>query len=98
MTHKLLSYQIEHVNSLAKSINSYKRALDASDTGTGKTYTTIGLCRKLKLKPFIICPKSVVSTWLNVLNFFGYNKLDYVLTTYNQILNMNIIDKHNIAT
>jgi superfamily II DNA or RNA helicase len=88
---KLLAYQIEHVNSLAKSINSYKRSLDASDTGTGKTYTTIALCRKLKLKPFIICPKSVVSTWSNVLDFFGYKKFDYVLTTYNQILNMNII-------
>jgi superfamily II DNA or RNA helicase len=93
MTNKLLSYQLEHVNSLATSIKKYKRALDASDTGTGKTYTTIALCKMLKLKPFIICPKSVVSTWINVLNFYEYNKFEYVLTTYNQILNHSLIKK-----
>ena len=37
MTDKLLDYQINHVESLVYSLTSYNRALDASDTGTGKT-------------------------------------------------------------
>jgi SNF2 family DNA or RNA helicase len=68
---KLLDYQIEHVNNLKATINTHKRALDASDTGTGKTYTSIALCIELGLKPLIICPLSVMSNWLVVLKYFG---------------------------
>src|SRR5581483_4208838 len=67
---KLLDYQIEHVKSLKKTIQSHQRALDASDTGTGKTYTSIALCIELGLKPLIICPTSVMSNWKNVLHYF----------------------------
>ncbi len=41
MEDKLLPYQIQHVNNLHNTLILHKRALDASDTGTGKTYTTI---------------------------------------------------------
>ncbi len=68
---KLLEYQIEHVNNLKATIQTHKRALDASDTGTGKTYTSIALCMELGLKPLIICPLSVMSNWSNVLKHFG---------------------------
>ena len=93
MENKLLSYQNVHVKSLGNSITKYHRALDASDTGTGKTYTTIALCRLLNLRPFIVCPKSVISTWQQVLTYFEYSKNQYDLTTYNQIINHKIIKK-----
>jgi superfamily II DNA or RNA helicase len=67
---KLLDYQIEHVDSLKKVIQSHGRALDASDTGTGKTYTSIALCLELGLKPLIVCPTSVINNWKTVLNYF----------------------------
>jgi hypothetical protein len=73
-----------------------KRALDASDTGTGKTYTTIYLCKKLNLTPFIVCPKSVVSTWLKVLHYFDYNDNEFILTTYNQLLKHHFIKQEKI--
>lgn len=93
MENKLLSYQNVHVKSLGNSITKHHRALDASDTGTGKTYTTIALCRLLNLRPFIVCPKSVISTWQQVLTYFEYSKNQYDLTTYNQIINHKIIKK-----
>jgi superfamily II DNA or RNA helicase len=97
LLNKLLPYQISHIHNLIDIINSNDRALDASDTGTGKTYTSIALCRLLNLKPFIICPKSVVQNWTEVLEYYDYiitnptnlqNPTNpYELTTYNQILN-----------
>jgi SNF2 family DNA or RNA helicase len=63
---KLLPYQVPHTYQLYESLKGTNCVLDASDTGTGKTYTTIALCDLLKLKPFIICPKSVINNWINV--------------------------------
>ena len=89
----LLPYQKEHVTNLTKTLNKYKRALDASDTGTGKTYTSITLCKILKLRPFIICPKSVVSNWVNVLEHYKYKKNEYDVITYNELINNKLIKK-----
>jgi len=82
---KLLSYQIQHVDNLVYSLGRYKRALDASDTGTGKTYSAIASAASLKLKPLIICPKSVISSWKQALDYF---KIDYYgVTNYELIKN-----------
>ena len=70
LTKKLLEYQIPHLMKLYNSLDKNNRAIDASDTGTGKTYTAIAVCKMLKCKPFIICPKSVVTNWINVCKYF----------------------------
>ena len=67
---KLLDFQIPHLIKLIKSIRNNDRALDASDTGTGKTYIGVALCIILGLRPLIICPKSVLTPWRKVLRFF----------------------------
>jgi hypothetical protein len=95
MEDKLLPYQVNHVNNLYNTMILNKRALDASDTGTGKTYTTIYLCKKLDLIPFIICPKSVISTWLKVLYYFDYADNEFILTTYNQVIKHNFLKKED---
>jgi len=41
---KLLLYQVKHVDNLICSLLSFERVLDAYDTGTGKTYTSIAAC------------------------------------------------------
>ena len=69
---KLLPYQHSHVDNIIKSLKKYKRALDASDTGTGKTYCSIAASKRLNLKPFIICPKSVIPDWFKVLKHFNH--------------------------
>lgn len=68
--HRLFPYQREHVAKLIAAIGDYNVALDTSDTGTGKTYTAAAVCAILGLRPLVICPKSVISTWYAVLAEF----------------------------
>jgi superfamily II DNA or RNA helicase len=82
---QLLDYQKPHVETLMKILNKHNRALDASDTGTGKTYSAVALCKELKLKPLIICPKSVIPDWLEVLTIF--NVANYGIANYELIKN-----------
>lgn len=82
---KLLSYQAEHVVHLVHSLKTHSRVLDASDTGTGKTYSAIAACIVLGYIPFIVCPKSVISSWINVLKFFDANY--YGITNYESLQN-----------
>lgn len=67
---KLLKYQVQHVDNLVYSLKTYNRALDASDTGTGKTFTASATAQQLKMRPFIICPKAVVPAWWDVMKNF----------------------------
>jgi superfamily II DNA or RNA helicase len=71
ITKKLLSFQVAHVYQLIEVLRVKNRVVDASDTGTGKTYCAIATCALLKLTPFIVCPKSVISNWVNVCKEFG---------------------------
>jgi len=81
----LLPYQIQHTDILSNSIVKHCRALDTSDTGTGKTFCAIALCKKLNLKPFIICPKAVINNWINVAKQFNVNIFGIV--NYESLLN-----------
>ncbi len=90
---KLLPYQIEHTNNLIHSIRTYNRVLDSSDTGTGKTYSSIAACIALGKKPLIICPKSVITSWKNVLKFFnlGY----YGVSNFESIQNCKMFTENS---
>jgi len=70
---KLLEYQQEHTNNLVRILTKNNTCLDASDTGTGKTYSAIAACYILKLQPIIFCPKSVIATWKKVAEYFDLN-------------------------
>jgi superfamily II DNA or RNA helicase len=70
---KLYPYQIGNVNNIIKIIKQNNAVLDASDTGTGKTYTAIAACSAMELRPVIICPRSVMSNWRNVCKIFDVN-------------------------
>lgn len=67
----LYTYQIPHTENLVRILQKNRYCLDASDPGTGKTYTAIALARELMLTPAIVCPLSVVPAWENVLKYFG---------------------------
>jgi SNF2 family DNA or RNA helicase len=71
----LISYQKDHTLSLIKIIKNNICALDASDTGTGKTYTCIATIKHFDFKPIIVCPKSVINVWKNVCKKFKVNPL-----------------------
>lgn len=82
---QLLPYQIQHTELLANAILKHSRALDTSDTGTGKTYCAVALCKKLNLQPFIICPKSVMTNWRDVCYQFNINV--YGIVNYETFIN-----------
>ena len=80
---KLLEYQQEHVNNIIRILNNNNCCLDASDTGTGKTYSAIASCVLLNIQPIIICPKSVIATWKSVSNYFELK--DPIIVNYETI-------------
>lgn len=82
---KLLDYQIEHAEKIKSAILKHSRAIDASETGTGKTYVSIFVCNKLNLTPFVICPKSVKNTWTTLLNEAGYKNNEYYVLNYESL-------------
>lgn len=71
ISNKLLVYQIDHTKNVISILSKNGAALDASSTGTGKTYTSIAVCAHLGYKPIIICPKSVISSWTKVCAMFN---------------------------
>lgn len=60
-----LSYQIEPIERHVKALKRFGSTLDASDTGTGKTYVALFVAKQLGVKPTIICPKAVIEQWKN---------------------------------
>lgn len=89
---KLLSYQIDHVNNLIRIITNNNAVLDSSDTGTGKTYSAIATCVILNKKPIIICPKSVMSSWLKVCKYFDITP--FFIVNYETIRQFKYYDKN----
>jgi superfamily II DNA or RNA helicase len=75
---KLLPYQITHVIKLCNIIQTKFIALDGSDTGVGKTYSALAIASQMKFKVIIICPKSIMLTWLKLSKSFKVDVLDVV--------------------
>lgn len=66
----LLPYQVSHASAICAAIYKHNSALDASDTGTGKTYCALAVCREFGVTPAIVSPLSVIPSWLRVLRHF----------------------------
>lgn len=66
----LLEPQFKHVQKLIDSLYLNGHAVDMSETGTGKTYAAAATIREMN-RPFaVICPKSVIHQWNNILSAF----------------------------
>lgn len=67
----LLDYQLPHAQQLIRALEREgSTAVDASDTGTGKTYSAAHVAKAMGLRPLVICPKAVTLTWKRVLDTF----------------------------
>lgn len=75
---KLKPHQVPAASRLATIINAAGAALDASGTGTGKTYAALGAVLTLGLRPLIICPKAILPGWERALKHFGIQALAVV--------------------
>lgn len=72
----LLEYQKAHVEQLEAALGQKCRcAIDASDTGTGKTYAAAGLAKRMGYRVAVVCPKAVLITWERVLQAFDIDVL-----------------------
>jgi superfamily II DNA or RNA helicase len=71
----LLPYQLPHLKNMSKAYDENQVILDASDTGTGKTYSTCALIKLKASKPLIVCPKSVIPSWIKVCKIFNIDIL-----------------------
>lgn len=89
----LLDYQIKHYKIIKDAIINYSRAIDASDTGTGKTYISLKLCLELNLIPFVICPKSMITTWKRLIDYI--NIKNYTVISYEKLYSSNNFIKQN---
>jgi len=68
---KLKGYQIEPTKQQIVALDMFGGAVDASDTGTGKTYTTLAAAIVLNRPVFVVCPKAVIPSWKKVDRHFG---------------------------
>lgn len=93
---ELLDFQVQHAQVIADALLSGGRALDASDTGTGKTYVATVVCSTLDARPFVICPKSVIPAWKKVLSEFGVRPLG--ISNYETLHNCMYFDDHGVKT
>lgn len=66
----LYNYQCIHVFNIVNSLRNNNISIDGSATGTGKTYTSIAVCKQMNLNPIIICTKSTRSGWNTVCKKF----------------------------
>jgi hypothetical protein len=75
-TTHLLPRQVPAVFTLSRALAQLNATLDASDTGTGKTYVGCGVARQLGLRPLVMCAKANRITWIRTLRLFGVEPLD----------------------
>jgi Mimiviridae putative ATP-dependent RNA helicase len=78
----LRDYQIPHAKKICASLVHRGYALDASDTGTGKTYVALACCKALGVVPLVVGPKAArggwefaAEQWETGVEFVGYEKL-----------------------
>jgi SNF2 family DNA or RNA helicase len=90
---KLHPYQILHTFNLITALKNNNCIVDGSSTGTGKTYTAIATCAQLNLLPIIICPKNVISSWINIVNLFNVKSL--LIVNYEAIRSLNCLNQNN---
>ena len=67
----LLQHQITHTQHLINILTHKKIAVDISDTGTGKTYSALSVCKNLNFQAVVVCPKALIINWIRVAKIFN---------------------------
>lgn len=71
----LLPYQPVAVSHLVQSLIDNGAAADGSDTGLGKTYLALAVCRETCLRPIVVCRISGITVWARVSSYMGVKPL-----------------------
>ena len=75
MTTLLFTYQADYVAKSLACLEKHSCMINPSDPGTGKTYTSAAIAKKLGLSVFVVCPKSMIGHWFDVCDAFGVHVL-----------------------
>lgn len=73
----LLPWQPPHVQALLRPLGRFRSAIDASDTGTGKTFTALAVAREMNAVPFVVGPLNAKTSWERAADAMGTD-LEYV--------------------
>ena len=80
---ELYDYQKEHADRLRKALLSYGVAKDASDTGTGKTFTACHVADSLEYsRVVVLCPKAVIPAWKKAMSLTKYSDKEIFVVNY----------------
>ena len=91
MLFELNEFQKENKNILVELLRKKRYCLDCSTPGSGKTTTCISVIKEFNKPTLIICPKQVVSVWLNmkkisndtnIIGVINYDKIKMGNTQY----------------
>jgi superfamily II DNA or RNA helicase len=77
-TDKLLEYQTANVLKDINTILKKNVCLGASDTGVGKTYMALAVCKELGKRPIIVSPKMIMPNWIDICEYFEIEPYDIV--------------------
>jgi hypothetical protein len=74
-----LDYQHDAALNIFESLTTHGVSFDASDMGTGKTYTAgcvlKNMMAQLQSRAFIVCPRVVIPSWQTACNHYGITPL-----------------------
>lgn len=80
-TFQSFCFQTQHIDKLLSILKRNHVALDASQTGCGKTMCSIKIAQALNYQLFIVCPKPAITTWIRELS--RMDMLPHVMTVTN---------------
>lgn len=68
---RLRPWQRGPAEKLLQILQTYDSALDASQTGVGKTYVAMAIIQALQLPCLVVAPKIAITSWLSVAEYFN---------------------------
>lgn len=71
----LRPHQSRNIEGLLAALKRCGGALDASSTGTGKTFTALGFCKAVNARPIIITRLSIIPSWEEACELVGVRPL-----------------------
>ena len=81
----LYEWQQAHADQLVEALCRHGFAMDGSDTGTGKTVIALEVAHRIGRIPFVVCPKSVIPAWVEMMKMFRPDDPTYFAYNYEKI-------------
>lgn len=81
----LYDWQKPHTDKLVEAMCRHGFAMDGSDTGTGKTVIALEVAHRIGRIPFVVCPKSVIPSWVEMMRQFRPDDPAYFAYNYEKM-------------